>query len=388
MRRFFRQFSLFSVLLIVSLFVAGQANAAVIRAGDSLIISGNEKGLSDLYLFGNSIQLNAPVENDLVAAGGNISINSNTTGSLMSAGGSLDIKGDTGGSIRAAGGNIIIDGNIARDLVLAGGNISITETSVINGDLIVAGGQINMSGSVNGKAIINGGQVNIDGKINKQLEGQIERLTLGPEAVIGGNLEYSSPQKASISEGAEIQGKEVYKKTEARRGRGGEITGFLTAFTFYKLLADIIIGLLAIYFFGGYIYRLFTQISVKEPFKNSIYGLIFIILTPIIALLLLALLWLSAALFLFYMLIIILTALIAKIFLGWLVLRWWYKRDKKNYALDWKSAVIGPVLALLIGLIPVLGWLVLAILYLVTTGALIQSFLNNASAQRLQTKKK
>lgn len=376
------------IMLLQTAFSPSSAQAADIRTNDTIIISENEKNLSDLYLFGNTIQVNAPVTNDLVAAGNSISIESNTSGSLLTAGGSLDIRGDTGGSVRAAGGNIVIDGNIERDLVLAGGSINITESAVINGDLIIAGGQINMRGTTNGKAVINGGQVNIDGKINKQLDGRIDRLTLGPNAVIGGNLNYSSPQKAVISRGAQIQGNEQFKKTENRREPDTNFAGFITAFTFYKLLADIIISLLAIYFFGGYLYRLYTQISIKEPFKNSIYGLAFIIITPIIALLLLALLWLSAAVFLFYILLIILSALIAKIFLGWLILRWWYRRDKKTYALDWKAAIVGPIMALLIGLIPVLGWLVLAILYLITSGALIQSFLSAARTQRLQAKKK
>ncbi len=376
------------ILFLRTAYSPSPAQAADIRTNDTIIISENEKNLSDLYLFGSTIQVSAPVANDLVAAGNSVSINNNTSGSLLTAGSSLDIRGDIGGSIRAAGGNIVIDGNIARDLVLAGGSINIAKTAVINGDLIVAGGQINLQGNVNGKAVISGGQVNIEGKINKQLDGQIDRLTLGPNAVIGGNLSYSSPQKAVISRGAQIQGDEQFKKTEKRRGSDTDFTGFITAFTFYKLLADIIISLLAIYFFGGYLYRLYTQISLKEPFKNSIFGLAFIIITPIIALLFLALLWLSAAVFLFYLLLIILSALIAKIFLGWLIVRWWYRRDKKTYALDWKSAVVGPIAALLIGLIPVLGWLILAILYLITSGALIQSFLNTARTQRLQAKKK
>lgn len=388
MKRFLATFWILISILIVSHIIPGTANAAVIRTGESIIISEDEKNLSDLYLFGSTILVEAPVANDLVAAGGTVSIDNSITGGLLTAGGTLNLKGNTGSSVRAAGGTIIVEGTTARDLVLAGGTIDIAESAVINGDLIVVGGQINMRGSVNGKAIINGGQVNINGKINKQFEGQIERLTLGPNAVIGGNLSYSSPQKAVISQGAEINGEEVFKKTERRRDSSNNYTGFITAFAVYKLLADIIISLLAIYFFGGFLYRLYSQSAVKEPFKNSIYGLIFVIIVPIISLLLLALLWLSAAVFLFYILILIITALFAKIFLGWLIVRWWYQRDKKAYTLDWKAAVIGPILAGLIGLIPVLGWLLLALIYLITAGAVIQSALNTARTQRLPAKKK
>jgi hypothetical protein len=61
---------------------------------------------------------------------------------------------------------------------------------------------------------------------------------------------------------------------------------------------------------------------------------------------------------------------IAKIILGWYVLEWWSRRSKKQYVLDWKAGVIGPILYMFLIFIPIIGWLAAVFLYLLALGAL------------------
>lgn len=350
--------------------IVSTANAAVIKADGNVNIPSDERNLSDAYLFGNMVEVNAPVNNDLVTAGGDLSLNSNVSGNINAAGGNVKIKGATIGSVRVAGGNILIDGNIGRDLLIAGGRITVAKSASISGDLLLAGGQLVMQGTVGGRVIIRGGDASIQGKVGKQVEAITGKLTVGPSAVIGGDLSYSSSQKADISKDAKINGKVNYTQIKEPKKAAEATTAILSGITVYQLIVDIVITLLFIYFFRGVLTRISVQ-ALDNPAVKGLYGLAFMILTPIVSLILLILFWPGVILMLLYFIVIILLMYITKIFLGWFILRWWYRRDKVVYDLDWKAAAIGVLVAFVINLIPVIGWLIMGIIYLITLGAVI-----------------
>lgn len=378
-----------SLIILVLLLLIGfstpfvsLAHAADIRSENTITLTSDEKDLKDLYLFGNSITVEAPVTNDLVAAGGDIIVDNSVSGNILAAGGTLRIRGESGGSVRVAGGNVVIDGNVGRDLVVAGGSVTITKTATVAGDLLIAGGELIMQGNVNGRAAINGGNARIEGAIGKQVDANVGQLYIGPQAVIGGNLSYSSPEKAKIETSAVIRGKQNYTRVEQVRDEGrraGEIFG---AFSLYKLIVDIIISIALIFFLGKFI-QAFAGRVMSAPFKSFAWGFAFLLLVPLVSLIFLALLLLGVVSFLFYFLVLIFAVYLAKVFIGWLLLRWWYKRRKHTYILDWKSGVAGPIVLSLIALIPVLGWLFIAILYLIAIGAFIQELALAAQTQRI-----
>jgi hypothetical protein len=67
-------------------------------------------------------------------------------------------------------------------------------------------------------------------------------------------------------------------------------------------------------------------------------------------------------------------------------MRWFERRSKKDYTLDWKAGVVGPLALFLILLIPILGWAVGAILFLIAVGALVGELLFFMSNQKLENK--
>jgi hypothetical protein len=130
------------------------------------------------------------------------------------------------------------------------------------------------------------------------------------------------------------------------------------------------------------------ETGADSPVLNGVFGLAFLILLPVVSAFLLILLWLGVASFLLYALIVIVSVFVAKIFLGWILLRWWYGRDRRVYNLDWKAAVFGPILMFIIGIIPVLGWLVLAIVYLISTGAVVRELFAVSRPQKSTPRKR
>lgn len=370
MKRFF---SLIAVCTVIFGITAAQpAAAATFRSGDTVIITDDTQNLEDVYLFGGTIRVDAPVTNDVVAAGGDIAVNENVTNSIIAAGGNISISGSTGNTVRIAGGNMRIDGDITRDLVAAGGSITVTQDATIGGDVVVNGGTINLDGPIQGNVIINGGNATLNSTVAGDVTGTIGRLTLGPNARINGNLTYSSEERANIAESASVSGETSFKPIE--QPQRDEVREFITAGAIYKLVADIIISILLIIFFSRALSAVLTRITAK-PVESGAIGFTFIFLFPLAALLFFILIWLGAGALLTYALVLLISLYITKIFAGWWLLHWWQGRNNKRYQLDWKAGVLGPVVLFLISFIPFIGWIAIALLFFVATGALIMQLI-------------
>lgn len=362
-----------------------QVYAADARAGQTVIISSDEKNLHDLYLFGQLIRVDAPVTNDVVAAGQDVAINSDVSGSIIAAGSTVAVKGNTGNTVRAAGGTVTIDGKVANDLVTAGGSISVSKNASISGDLLANGGQITIDGPVAGKAQLNGGNVIINSTINGNVEGNVGKLTLGPDARINGNLTYSSSEKAAVDSKAMVKGNTTYHYVEQQKEAQQKTKSFVTLGSFYKLLADIIISILLILIIGRLLQTIMVRMTTT-PVRSGAIGFAYLLLFPAVSLVLLVLIWLGIASFLFYVLSIIFSIYVVKIFTGWIIIRWYEKNLKNGYLLDWKAGIVGPVVVFLLLLIPVIGWFVVAIIFFVSLGALLEVCITPLSHQKLDAK--
>lgn len=354
------------LLLFGTLTFPFPTHAADLRTTESISLSETQT-LQNAYLIGKEISSKAKITDDLVALGGDITINGSTSGSIMAAGGNITLNGAVGNSIRVVGGTLTINGDVKRDVVVMGGTVIITKTAKIGGDLLFAGGTLQVDGPVQGKVLVNGSAISISSKIGKNVEGNMGTLQLKDGAEIFGDLDYTSSQKGLISDGSIIRGQEIYHMSERKEVSG--LSKLLDTGTLIKLTTDIFFSLLLIYIFPGITSKILSVLR-KKPLKSGLIGAGFLFLVPIIAVFLLILLWLGVTVGLIYMTYAILALMIAKIFVGFLILSWIEKRNKKEYNLDWRSGVIGPIIVALLFLIPVIGWLIGGILYLISLGGL------------------
>lgn len=374
------------VIATCCLFPPEQTSAADVRADDSITIRPTEQNLHDLYLFGHDISVDSPVTNDLVTAGGTINSNAQVTGSIMAAGGDILIKGPVGNTVRVAGGNIQVNSTMARDLIAAGGNIIVGKDATISGDVLFFGGKLSMQGSVQGKMLVNGGEVFIDGPVKGNVTGEVGKLTLGPHAVINGSLSYSSSEKAVMEGGAVVHGKTTFTQIQPKEERHKSMLGGLFGtFSIYKLLTDIILSILFILFFHRFIHKILVSMTAA-PLKSAGVGFIYLLVFPAAAVFCLLLIWLGFAAFLFYGLSLLVGIFIAKIFLGFAVMRWLEKRNNKEYVLDWKAGLVGPIILFILLFIPIIGWIAVAILFFIALGAMLGEFTGIIAGQKREGK--
>lgn len=342
--------------------------AAEIRTGDQVSLTGTLDS-GDFYAAGGNVSVSANIIGDLTIAGGTISVTGSTTEDVIAAGGTIMLRGSVGDDIRAAGGNIVVGGPVANDIVIAGGQVVVDAVSDIGGDAIIGGGAITIDGRIHGRARLTGGQVLINGIIDQDVSIKADKIVIGSEAVISGNLNYSSPVKAEIMNGAVISGETNYtpisRAGKAASGVGAFIGWFIGGF-FIVFVSAFVLYL---------VFRRPVVAVVNEAlgtfWKSVLTGFIVLVVAPVGALLLcITVLGLPLGIMAIfsYIVLIILSFLLSPVVAGSYLYRWITKSDKNT--VDWQTIALGVLALMIVSLIPIIGWIVRFILILAVLGTI------------------
>jgi cytoskeletal protein CcmA (bactofilin family) len=365
MYRFLLPLFVFFTLASCSVF-APITQAAQFESGNNLNFSQTDK-LEDAYVAGGNINISTASLGDLVVAGGTVILNNSVENDLLATGGNVTVNGDIGTTARIAGGTVIINGKVGRDLVIVGGNVIVGSQATINGDLAISGGTAIINGTVNGHITASGGTINLNGTTKGNVDLHAQSVHLQKDTHIGGDLNYTADQEAQVDNGAVVKGTRNYQPTPQPKANPGAVFGGLL----YRVLTSLIFTLLLVHFAKRPMQDIFERFQTNT-WLVAVSGLgTLLIGIPVLAIITLIALWLGIAGFMLYFLLLISSWFVAELALGWWILRWWYGRNHTPYYLDWRSAIVGVVAFNVLLLVPVLGWLIIFVLWVTIIGALI-----------------
>lgn len=357
------------VLLAVLLAVPFIASAAIVRTGNEVNIPSGQTITDDVYATAGSVVSGARIEGDFVVAGGNIFVTGEITQDITAAGGTVGISGRTGDDLRAAGGNLSISGEVADDAFIAGGQVNMVTGTRIGGDAYVAGGRIVMGSDVGGLLSVRGGQVIISGTVNGDVEIWADSIVFESSAVIQGDVRYAAPQAPEIREGAQING-EV-----SRTGGADDAAQSTLAATIWWAIAGLFmlfVTALVLQTLFGRGARILVEETAAHPWRNLGLGFVALVVVPI-ALIVSAVTVVGiplAVMGLFtYILFLFFSYFFVPVILGSVAFS--YYRKSETYIINWRSALIGAVIVAVLGLIPVIGWLVAFLTMLAVLGTLM-----------------
>jgi cytoskeletal protein CcmA (bactofilin family)/uncharacterized membrane protein len=261
-----------------------------------------------------------------------------------------------------------MNGNVGEDLLAAGNMVSIDKNSVISGDFIGLGSAINIDGKIQGKAYLSGEDIKINGEINGDVTiKNVSNLTIGDSTKISGKLFYSSPNEAKISGGAQISGGIDYKKISTGRYKW-EITK--AAGVLYGILISFI-TLLALVLIFPRLARLAVQESSKNYLTKMGWGLFGLVAMPILIIALMVSvigMKLAFILALLYTLFVLLASILSPLIAGSYIVKAYDK--KKEFRADWVSVLVGVISLTILSLVPVIGWIIVFLLFLLSLGLL------------------
>jgi hypothetical protein len=364
----------------MSVSLALPAAAMTVRGGDTFILPEDETINDDLYVGGGTVILNGDVNGDVIVGGGTVVINGSVSQDVTAGGGNLTIAGEVGDDLRVAGGNVSILSGVNGDVIAGGGNVLVSKDATIDGDLVVGAGTLVMDGVVKRHALLAGGSILINGTLDGMVEIRAEDVRFGSDARVMNKARVFAPKEARIDEGAQLaNGTEYTQVAYGKDRRAAEmegkkllkpLLGFLTVLFVLELVGLMIAaGFLASYF-KTYSTKLVDKV-LDKPGRALFAGFATAVLTPIIAVLLGVTIigsWLGILLGLGYAFLVAAAKIYAGVVFGaWL---WRLGSKGKTRVVDWKSAVIGAFLLAFLGLIPILGWIILVIAFLVTLGGL------------------
>jgi cytoskeletal protein CcmA (bactofilin family) len=309
------------------------------------------------------------VAGDLIATGGNVVVDGDISGDAMVAGGEVRISGAVDQDIYVGAG-ILLEGIVGENARIGGGNIEIAPDGEIKGNASIGGGEILMNGVVDGYLQASGGRVVINGAVGGDLESTSGSLELGPNALVTGNLKYTSSEELKRDPRARVLGS-IERTTPA--GTPGWLgTGIFLIWTAgLMLLAAVLVAT-----WPGFYSR--VDATLKTRFGVSLLlGLAGLIAIPIAAVILFITLVgipiavLTVVLFLALILVGYITANVA---LGdWALGK--FKPDRASL-ISWRSgaAALSVLVIGIVGQIPVLGGLVMLGVLLAGIGGLALHF--------------
>lgn len=363
----------YALALALSLIIIPlSALAAEFRAGD--IIAVTESVSENIYVAGAQVSVVADIAGDVLAAGGKVLNTGKVDGDVFAAGGNIDILGAVKGDVRAAGGQVVIAGDVSGDLVIAGGVVNILKGTIITGDLVVAGGLVQFDGTVLGETKIYAGQAVVNGELKGDVVISVqENLTFGTEARVTAPLAYSAPVEATLEDGA-VLGSVAFTKLEG----GASIeelslifVGIASLFFLALFVGQALTAALLVKVFPDYT-RETTLVTLARWGTTLLWGLGALVLIPVaIVILMISVVgsYLGFALLGIYVFLLTASHVYSAVVAGAVLTRVIVKEARISM---W-AALYGAVGILVVSLIPIVGWIPVAGIYLISFGALTKS---------------
>lgn len=330
--------------------IGGRADRpGVKRLGEDVLVSGSSPGVTD------------SVPGDAILAGGDVSFSGATGGDYLGVGGQQAITGRIHGSLRAAGGEIHLAAAVDRNATIAGGEIVLDPAAVIARNAYLFGGKIDINGTVREGILASGGAIVLNGVVGRDVEISGGELHVGPRAQIAGNLRYRvAANKVHIDSAARISGTVTALPVGSRWG----VRTLLWALG--VLLAGAVIVALFPRFMAGA-----AEILPNRPLLSALVGLGWAILVPV-AVVIAAITFVGLPLALLatavYLVVLGIATIPFALWLGRLLLG---ARARPGLPGALVGFLIGGLLLIIVGLVPVVGGFVTLIAACLGLGAVL-----------------
>jgi len=416
------------VIGVIFLSLASPVQAFEPREGDRIVINEGEVIEDDLYVTARVFILNGTIKGDLLAAGSAIVVGSTgvVEGDLIAGGQGVTIDGTVEDDVRMAGAVLSIGDKaiVGGDVVAAGYSLETKKGSTIEGDLVFYGAQASLSGNVAQDLKVGVGGLQLSGQVGGDVNAEVGEsedlppfnplmfmpsspeipavpavsagLNLGESVEIGGDLTYTAAQDAKIP--SEIVRGSITRKeppaptveeapepTTAQKGLNWFI-GLLR-----NLITLLIIGLLLAWLVPDFL-RKGASVLQNKPWLSLLWGIVVFVAFFIILFLVIFILIVVAAILglitlgdlvgtLFLTGVVVVTSLllvfnisiayVSKILVCLLVGMLLLGRFKPEAVKGrvW-PLVLGVVLFGILASLPILGWIINALVVLFGLGAL------------------
>jgi cytoskeletal protein CcmA (bactofilin family) len=360
---------LFAVLGLWAL-VPALAMAAEFRTGEQLQVGPQEVIDDDLYAFGRDVSIQGVVRGDLITAAELVDISGTVEGDVLAIASRIQVPGQVRGSLRSASGELTVSGPVGEDAMLAGGNVRLAPSAQVGKDFYVASGEVQVQAPVRGELRAMAGKLTLAAPVDGDVHAQVDTLQLADGARIGGDLDYRSERDAQVAQGAVVAGSMERLPVEHRERRA-PVLGVLFFWARW-LIGLFALGLLLVLVSPNFARRAPAMLR-QQPWLSLGWGAALFVGLPLVAGLIFFLGLLIGGWWLGLFILALHAMALALCFpvVGMLVGRWLLERFHKTGAHLVVALLVGLVLLTLVGLVPILGWLVVMATLFFGLGAIL-----------------
>lgn len=354
---------------ILAVFLASAALAqdqGAARIGDDAFLGGatvvhDSAGVDDLFMAGETITSAAPI-----------------TGSAHMVGRKVTLAASAGGDVYAAGMEVAVTGEVTGDATLAGYEVRVE--GAVGGDLRASGAKVNVSAPVGGYASVAGDEIRIDSVISGDAHLTGRSVDFGPDARVEGTLTVYEEEVGRIEVPESVASLDRVSRVKVEEWGPEGMPAALRPITWQRLVLKFLGGVLVITVLAaltaallpGPIAALRRQI-LAMPFRSIWFG--FLALSTLAGAAILSAMTLIG---LFVMPAVILAAVLTG-FIGYVIGAYalgvglmlaFGRGEPATFGARAIAAGVGALVAGLVALIPLLGWLFVLALTLAGVGAL------------------
>ena len=399
-----------TLVVFLAVAVSSAALSAELAGEEVYTVSQGEVVDDDLYVGANEIYINGIVKGDLIAGAQYIEIGPTGVieGDLWAGGSSIVVAGVVLDDLRVAAGGVEISGLVGDDAIVAGGGgpfdfsfdaefPSIEQglriSGEVGGDLFAFAGGADISGSIGGDFFGGMGALDFAGVIAGDANIQAGEFDIDDAARIGGELKYTAAEPLELPSG--IARDISFEAQEPDEDVGGSIVGAFIRWvlrTAAIVIGVVILGWLLLRFRPNTLLRPAAAIRAN-PLQTGVYGLIaaalliFIPIASIILVLFTAALWgvlPAVAMFVFLVSASALVWFFSPLLTGYWLGEAIGRRLGGDHA-PFYLLLLGTLLIVILGRIPVLGWIVYLLSFVLALGGLLRSSVSTADTRPAAT---
>lgn len=346
-------------LLFASLFFA----ETILFTGMTRAQENKEVFKGTFFKAGNSIKIDQEIDGDVIVAAQELIINSKIHGDVLAVAENMEINGEVDGDVRVMARNLVINGKIGKNTNIFAIDAKIGKDAVLGNDLLLSSQSFMSQGIIQGD--MNG--IMRDGQIGNTVNGNIDlklddgKLVISPQTKVGGHLNYTAKQDADIGDGVSAEG--GVKKIEPKAVPKSSINYFGKIVALFGMIA---LGMAVLIIDKKNTMRAVDEI-IKHPNKSVLYGLLYFIIVPVIAIILVfTLIGVPIALILLALYFILLYA--AQVFSGIAIGKMILKSKKEIW-----SMVFGMTVLIIFTSLPFIGPAFKLIAIFIGAGAIVNT---------------
>ncbi len=344
---------IFGLILVSVLLLSISSSALEVMTGDKVVVPKGQVVDDNLFAAGEKVKISGRIKGDLIVFGGEVVIDGVVDGNVIVGGGDVKMTG-VAKNVFMGGGDVEMNGVVRKDLLVGCGDLSFNEKARVGKD-----------------AFLGCGEAKIAGKVYRNLKIGVGDLFVAPTALVKGTLGYSA-DNVIVSDDATVFGTIAsYARPNYKKEAEGFLAGVALTHKILAFFTILLMGILAIVFVPNQV-NLVTSKMISEFWKSLGWGILSLILIPLISILLFVTLIgipLGILLLIVYAFGIFVAGIFTSVVIGTWILA---KLGKPGLSLIW-ALLLGLIAFKLITALPVVGGIAGIIFLFWAFGALVST---------------